>query len=185
MGRRALVLVVTVLCALGLVGCGGGDSSSATSTSSTTETTETTEDTETTEPDAGLGDTSAFTDCLAENGLELPEGGAGGGQPPTGGDGATMPQLTEEQQAAITACQDLAPEGGAGAGGGGVGGDSSALESYISCLTDNGVTVTDDDGDETTAPSIDQADPDFEAANEICQALLPTPSTTSTTTTAS
>jgi hypothetical protein len=133
-------------------------------------------------------DRQAFSDCLAEQGVELPEGGFPGGAPDA--DGGTPPSMPEggdlalpeggdpgAMQDAMAACGDLLPAGGPGGGLPDV--DQEALRVYTSCLEDHGVTLPTfgapgdappTTGDESTDPSLD---PDTAAALEACEPLAP------------
>lgn len=169
-----VLAIATAAVAFSLAGCGGSggnDSAAATNTST-----------------AG-GDTDAFRDCLKEHGVDLPDdfgqGGPGQGQPPAGGQAPTGPPSggqpfgdDPELQEAFNACQDQAPAGTVGGAP-----DSQALQAYTSCLRDHGVDIPDQStststGQSTTPPTFDRNDPDFAAASEACQALLPTTTTT-------
>jgi hypothetical protein len=178
-GALALGLLLTLTACGG--GGGGGDTAVAASDTSAAS-------------DASDGDT-AYRDCLAEQGVELPDFGTDGGGPPEGfdpgsgsippdgGPGALPEGFDQEAfQKAMEACADLAPEGGLGAGPGG--GGLEAFEAYRSCLADNGVEVPETTEGSPPA-SIDETDPDFAAANEVCQALLPDQAQGTTTTTMS
>lgn len=116
---------------------------------------------------------------------DIGQGGPGQGQPPADGQPPTG-QPGEQPfgddpalQEAFNACQDEAPAGALGGGAP----DSQALQAYTSCLRDHGVDVPDQststsEGQSTTPPTFDRNDPDFAAASEACQALLPTTTTT-------
>jgi hypothetical protein len=119
---------------------------------------------------AGTGPTSggidaearkAFTDCLKEQGVELPEGldannPLGGGIP----EGVDIAAL----QPAMAACRDKLP---AGLPAGGAGRPDMAA--YTTCLQDNGVTLP----DASNIASFDRSDPAFVDANKVCSPLLP------------
>ena len=137
-------------------------------------------------------------------------GNGGGGQadnaapPATDATGSTVPRNrgtlppgVDQQtfQAAQQACESLRPAGGFG-GGNGQGGirNSAEFRAYVSCLADHGVPVSTTTST-STPPSttaggggggrpgqqFDRNDPHFASANQICMALLPQPSTTTTT----
>ncbi len=110
---------------------------------------------------------AGLKDCLAKNGVTLPEGAlpsggaAGGGLPslPAGVDAAAM-------QKAFAACQAELPKGAAFPGAGAGAPDISA---FIVCLKDNGVNVPDN-----AAPAqLPAGDPKFAEASKTCAALLP------------
>lgn len=173
-----------------LAACGGSSSSSS--------------DTATTSPSvaasapAGAIDMSAYRDCMAANGVTLPEfvGRADGdpngmpsgmptGTPPSGmpaggpggpGFAGRLPDGVDQEtfDAAQTACADLAPQGGFAQRGPGGGGqiDETAIAAYKSCLTDHHVTIP--EGDNWIA-ALDRSDPTVQAAAETCAPLLPVP----------
>ncbi len=181
---------------LGLAGCGGGSAKATSGASASTSPTT-----------GGRGQSAAFTECLKAHGVTLPQGfGAnparGSGPPGTGtlpprggntGGGGTpgsIPGLTQEQQSAFEACRSKLPNGGNFGGGGGGHANSQALQPYLSCLGDHGVTVPTPTSASTPADggsALDTVrnDPNFAAANEACQALLPAPGGSTTTTTPS
>ena len=144
----------------------------------------------------------AYTDCLAQNGVTLPQRGQGNGQgngqggpsgsfdpanPPA--NRGTLPPGVDQatMDKARTACQSLRPAGGFGGGGGG----GTAFQAYASCMKDHGVTLPSRGGSSTDTstppPSIDRNSAAFQTANDACKALLPAQgqggSTTSTTAT--
>jgi hypothetical protein len=166
--RAVRVLAVAAAAAVvSLTGCGGGGGNGDSSAAATTS--------------AAGGDADAFRDCLKKHGVDVPDdlgqGGPAQGQPPTGGQPfGDDPKLQE----AFNACRDKAPAGGFGGGR-----SSQAFQAYASCLRDHGVDVPDPStststlaGQSTPPPTFDRSDPDFTAANEACQALLPTSTTT-------
>ena len=181
--------------ALVLAGCGSGGSKANASASSTTSTTA-----------PGGRNAAAFTkyrDCLKQHGIDLGTFAGGGPRRQNDASGDTTPSsqpprtapslpagVTQEQfQAAQQACASLRPAGG-GFGGGGIR-NTAAFQAYVSCLADHGVavstTTTSTSTTAGTAPpqrpgqQFDRNDPHFASANQICQALLPQPSTTRTT----
>lgn len=112
-----------------------------------------------------------FEECLAEQGVTLPEGPGDGGAPRgRRDDGAGA--LSEEMRAAFDVCRDLAPDGVASGAG-----DPDAFEAFRDCLAEQGVELPGpgDDG----RPSSSADDPAFAAAQEACADLRPeAPSTT-------
>jgi hypothetical protein len=116
-------------------------------------------------------------------------GGFGGGGFGGGGFGGTPRSLppgvtTAQYAAAQKACASKLPAGGFG-GFGGRGGQ--AFQAYASCLRDHGVTIPSipRGTSSTTAagsprPTFNRNDPKFIAANKVCQALLPSRTTTTT-----
>jgi hypothetical protein len=171
-----------LLLAVALSACGGSSADSAEAAPSAT----------------AASDDDAFTDCMRENGIELPEGRqfqAGVGATPGPAPDGTM--LTEPPrdmtgpaasidgdafEAAREACADLLPEGavmfGGPGGPGGAGVDASAFRAYTSCMADHGVELPEAgpagaDGAAPPAISVDRDDPEFAEAQETCAALLP------------
>jgi hypothetical protein len=150
----------------------------------------------------------AYTNCLKDHGMTVPAGGFGGfgrGGPGGTDDAGSAPTpstprttLSPAQQQAFTAarqaCQSLLPAGGFGGGGGAR--NTAAFQAYLSCLKDHGVTIptttTAAPGSATSTGGrggfggglggINRNDPTFIAANKVCQALLPTPGGSTTTT---
>jgi hypothetical protein len=192
--RSGLALVAVGAVALGLSACG---SSSANGSSTTT-----------TKP-AGAASETAYTACLKQHGVTLPNFGHGTGTPPTGG--GTPPSFTPGSgtftpgsrggfasnpkfEKAAAACKSLRPKGGFGrfGGTGGSGGfNSSAFAAYRNCLQLHGVTLptgrAPTSGSTTSTPSTptttyNPASPTVQAAMKACAALRPTGSTTTTTT---
>jgi hypothetical protein len=144
---------------------------------------------------AGRPDFAAYSDCMAQNGVTLPDMGgappsgmptarpsampsgapAGGGFPgglPDGVDQATF-------DAAQAACADLAPQGGPGGAGAGNPGavDATALAAFTSCLGDHDVPVADG---QDVLRDLDRTDATVKAAWEACAPLLPSPPTRAT-----
>lgn len=158
---------------------------------------------------------------MKEHGVEFGQGGFGAGGGGGGRRGAATSDTTGQPAAATTvpanggarpsfdqsafqaaneACASLRPVNGNGAGGNGANGgaNNTAIQAYLSCLKDNGVTVPDPTANGATrgtaqgAPNsdsgngprgngpgggflggIDRTSPAFEAANAKCQVLLP------------
>jgi len=152
---------------------------------------------------------AAYRTCLSQHGVKLPtrtpgsrpptsSGGTGGGGELGGGGfggggfggGANA---TPQFAAAQKACASKVPKGGFGFGGrGGAGG--AAFTAYVSCMKDHGITLSTRRAAGTSITTIagattsssvapvDRTSPKFIAANKICQALLPSRPTTTTTT---
>jgi hypothetical protein len=179
------VLLVSV--ALLAAGCSSGTKVAATSKPAAGTTT-------TTAGNGGGAAFQAYRDCLKQHGIDLPAGtGRGfGGQspdgtpPPTGSTPRTprsLPPGVDQQtfDAAQTACADKRPAGGFRGFGGGA--NAAAFAAYASCMKDHGVTIpTRGAGGGTTTsvpqappPTVDRSSPQFQAANQICSALLPQP----------
>lgn len=118
----------------------------------------------------GSGTTVAGQDPFATPGATSgdPQAGPQGGNGGFGG-GALNGILTDPvNKVAVDACASLRPAFGPGNGGGG----RQLPQVYLSCLSDNGVSVP------TTvaggpAVSIDQSDPAYVAASAKCASLLP------------
>ncbi len=118
----------------------------------------------------------AYTDCLSQHGVTLPSGrptgvrpsgspGAGGGGYGGGFGGASA---DPSRKAATQACASLRPQGnGQGRGGGGF--NSTAMQAFVSCMKDHGVTVPATGG----IRSLNTADPATADAFKICQPLMP------------
>jgi hypothetical protein len=197
--RNIPVPILAAFAAFGLAACGGGGSANASSTTTTTT--------------AGRGfQSAAFTNCLKQHGVTLPAGGFGGRRPDagtggTGGPGGTggtpgtggfrggggpaisIPGVSASQiQTAFSACRSQLPNGGRFGGGGFGGGNPAALQAYLSCLRDHGVTIpTTTSGSTPARPGSElravRNSPNFAAANKTCQVLLPTSGSSTTTTT--
>jgi hypothetical protein len=171
-----------VVLALALSACGGTASGSA-GTSSTPSTS-----TPTTTTGGGANRFAAYTSCLRQHGVTLPNfgrRGTNGGTPPANPPGGNPPQngrgrggffgnQTPAQrkafQAAQTACASLRPQGGffGGRGGGGQF-NSQAFAAYRNCLTLHGVKL------QRFRPGTRPAQPTakMQAAQKACAALRP------------
>jgi hypothetical protein len=139
----------------------------------------------------------------APPGSSISEGG-GAGQGGAGQFARRLPKGVDQQdlQQAMDACRSLRPAGGFGGGRGG-GFDSQAFAAYRSCMQDHGVTLPTGGfgrgarggaagGSTTSVPtsvpsspptSIDRTSPAYQAADQACAALRPTPPGSTTTTT--
>ena len=138
--------------------------------------------------------------------------GEAGGQPhQAGSDGTTTdngtPRTTLSQaerdklQAALNACRQYAPQDGSGVNGpfGGGGSNGQAFQAYASCMRDRGIEVgpgfrgsgasdaTTTTGSAAPPSTVNRNDPAYQAADQVCRALLPaengSDASTSTTTT--
>lgn len=189
-GRKplwGLLVMGAVLAALVVTGCGGSSdgSTSADTAASTSGQTEAGG----TPPAGGPGgfeiDDEAQA-CLEEQGVELPEMGAGGppegapsGEPPQGGPPEGF-EGGEEMQKAFEECGIEAPQGG---GPGGSPTDSpefeESIEDYVACVRENGYDLPDPnlsgEGPVFDESEVDQTDPAFKAASEQCQSLIAAP----------
>ena len=124
--------------------------------------------------------------------MDLPAGGFGdgpspGGPPDTGAARtprslpAGVDQATFDK--AQAACGSKLPAGGFGGQGPGQGLGGAAFQAYLSCLRDNGVAVPAVQPGVSTPPSsIDRNDPAFAAADAKCRVLLPSASSSTTST---
>jgi hypothetical protein len=179
-GRLALLLLGAV--PLVLAACG---SSSASGSATTT-----------TKP-TGTASEAAYTACLKQHGVTLPNfthGSTPGGTRPTftpgsgsfPGGGAGGFRNNPAFAKAAAACKSLRPSGGFGGfGRNGSGGfNSTAFAAYRNCLKLHGVTLPTTFGapkgsTSTTTTTIPSST--YQAAMAACAALRPTPSTTTTT----
>ncbi len=120
---------------------------------------------------AGPPDVAAYRDCMASNGVTMPD--LQQGPPPSG-----LPQDIDQAtfDAAQTACARLAPHGGPGPGAGPGDIDATALAAFAGCLSDHGVTLA--SGADATR-QLDRTDPTVKAAMDICAPLLPVPAPSS------
>lgn len=158
-----------------LVACGsGGSGSSAEGADGTGASSDTSA--------ASDGQADELRDCLAAQGVEVPEGfapgegGAGGGGAPPSVPAGADPTVMQE---AFAACQSELGATGAGQG----------FDAYASCLADNGVARPSEPATEDgRSPSLDQEDPTVAAAAQTCAPLRSgppgTPGGSSSTTTA-
>jgi hypothetical protein len=191
--RSSLVLLLVGVVPLILSACGG----SAASGSSTS----------TTKPKASE---AAYTSCLKQHGVTLPNFNRGSGGAPAGGTRPTFTpgsgsfpggapgsgggffQNNPKFQKAATACKSLRPSGGFGGGfgrAGGAGGfNSTAFAAYRNCLKLHGVTLPTPGAKpavgSTPSTTFNQSSPAFQAATQACAALRPTGTGSTTTTTA-
>ena len=120
---------------------------------------------------AGPPDVAAYRDCMASNGVTMPD--LQQGPPPS-----SLPQGIDQAtfDAAQTACASLAPHGGPGPGAGPGDIDATALAAFAGCLSDHGVTLA--SGADATR-QLDRTDPTVKAAMDICAPLLPVPAPSS------
>jgi hypothetical protein len=166
--------VLTLGASLAFAACGGGSGSSSASGTTTTTV------------KGRAGQSTALRDCLKQHGVTLPAGfGGGNGGPPSGGTPGSFPAGgtpgslpagvdAQKLQSAFQAC------GGTGGGFPGGGQNRQALQAYTSCLSDHGVKVPKQTASSTPS-TFDRNSSTFIAANKVCAALLPAPSTTTTT----
>jgi hypothetical protein len=179
-------------------GCGGSSSKTTASGSSST----------TAKSGSGSSSFSAYAACLQKNGVKLPAGfgqrrpGSGTGAPSgtfppggfagggAGGAGGAANSFRNNPafQKASQACASLRPTGGFGRGAGG-----TAFQAFVSCMSSHGVTLPSRGprGSSSTSSSVpattmNTSTPQYQAAYNVCKALLPTQggSTTSTATAA-
>jgi hypothetical protein len=153
---------------------------------------------------SGAASTTAYTACLKQHGVTLPNFGSGGrpgGETPGGGE--TPPSFTPGSggaggggfrnnpafSKAAAACKSLRPSGGFGGSGfgrGGAGGfNSTAFAAYRNCLKLHGVTLPTPGAKpaagSTTSTTTAQSSSTLQAAEQACAALRPTAPTTTTT----
>ncbi len=126
----------------------------------------------------------AFAECLRENGVpdyEDPqvddEGRIMFGGGPGGEGGPTSEEDRAVLRAAMEACGDLLPEG-VSVGPGESVEDQAAFQDavleYARCMREQGIDVPDPDFSDLMGfmSSLDESDPDFQAADEICRPAL-------------
>lgn len=163
-GLGALVVAVGLL-----TGCGSSDSGAG--------------------PTPGDATFAAYRECLAQHGVVLPDRGspppgmpsgaarsamppAAGpsglptGPPPSGAAGMPSGIDASAWAAAQEACADLRPTGGPRSGPGAP--DAGALQAYLACLKDHGVTAS-------PGAAIPSTEPSASAALATCAPLRPTP----------
>lgn len=195
---RNVGLLVAALAVSGvlLAACGGGSSASGSSGSGSSSTSS---------PSASAaGSFSAFAACLKSHGVTFPAGrgfgGGGAGAPtgtaPTGTFGSGSPAggrpaggftRSAKDQKAFTACAKFRPKGSFGGFGGFGGGGSgaAALAPFRNCMKLHGVALPtagarpSGSTGTTTGTSI-TSNPHYASAFSACKALLPTPTTTTT-----
>lgn len=119
-----------------------------------------------------------FAQCMRDNGIDVPDPDPNTGRIQIGGGGNINPN-DPAFQAAIEACQDVAPFGGGGGGGGGLADNPEAQEAlleFAQCMRDNGVDMADPDfsggGGGFLGGGELAEDPDFQPAIEACQPIL-------------
>jgi hypothetical protein len=188
--RKAVRAVLLVSCVPVILAACGSSSAAGSSTSSTTS------------KSSGTASTAAYTNCLKQHGVTLPNfgngsgppGGSGGsipsGTPPSFGSGGSAPAggnfaNNPKFQKAAAACKSLRPSGGFGGPGGSGGFNSSAFAAYRNCLKLHGVTLPTggpQGSARSTAPTtLSQSSPTVKAALAACAALQPSASGTTTT----
>jgi hypothetical protein len=178
---------------LALSACGG----SAGSTAPSTATSAATSSAATSAAENGPTGFAAYRDCMATNGVTLPDMGRGAppsgmptampsGAPPTTAPGGGFPgsfpgglpegvdQATFD--AAQTACASLAPQRGPGNGADPGNIDATALAAFASCLSDHDVTLA---GGADELRQLDRTDPTVKTAMDVCAPLLPVPAPSS------
>jgi hypothetical protein len=187
--RKAVRSVLLVSCVpVILAACGSSSAAGSSASSSTSKA-------------SGTASLTAYTNCLKQHGVTLPNFGGSGG-PPTGGAGAggeTPPSFgsggatpgggnfanNPKFQKAEAACKSLRPSGGFGSPGGSGGFNSSAFAAYRNCLKLHGVTLpagrSASSAGTTPPTTFDQSSPTVKAALAACAALQPSASTTTTT----
>ncbi len=130
----------------------------------------------------GGGHRQAFMDCMKQNGVDFPSFDPNGAPPsgmpapgtsgfpgPGGPGGPAGPGGNDPAFAkAIEACKSLAPQGF----GKRPSMDANALKAFTTCMSDNGITISDS---ENPFSGIDRNDPMAKAALDTCRSLLPMP----------
>lgn len=191
-GRKplwGLLVMGAVLAAIVAAGCGGSsDESTSTETAASTSGEAEAGGTPSAGGPGGFEIDDEAQACLEEQGVELPEMGAGGppeggappsGEPPQGGPPEGF-EGGEEMQKAFEECGIEAPQGG---GPGGPPADSPefevSIEDYVACVRENGYDLPDPnlsgEGPVFSEAEVDQSDPKFKAASEECQSLIAAP----------
>ncbi|MGL5827153.1 MAG: hypothetical protein ACRCYU_20405 [Nocardioides sp.] len=154
---RSRVLVVTAALTFFLSGCGSdsGSDSEAESGSSDNQASAS-------GGAAGSPEAEEFRKCLAANGVDVPAEGSSQLPDPGSIDQEAMTEAMSE-------CSSLAPSD-LPAGPGGV--DQSAIDAFVSCLADRGITV---EADLAAIQALDQSKPQVRRAFEKCQGLIAPP----------
>ena len=168
--RLTWSLLAVALSALSLAACGGSDSDSATAASGSSS-----------GSDANERDAARvrLTECLRENGVDVPDPGQRGGP----GQGGGRPDFDREelQEALEGPCKEFRDDAF---------GDISeedrqefqdAFQAFAQCMRDNGVDLPDPGqgggpgagGPPGRGGGIDMDDPDVQAAQEKCRDKLP------------
>jgi hypothetical protein len=161
--------------------CGGGPKASSTTT---------------TTPNGRGAAVAAFRACMASHGFKLPArlrtptSGTGSTTPRTGDGGGgffggqrtpfTAPPGVDQQKydAAVNACRSKLPAFGNGADNAQF---RTAFTAYATCLKNHGVQgIGDVTSGRQALANVDRASASFQAADQACQALRPTRSTTTT-----
>lgn len=187
--RISVIGIVTLVGVAPLILAACGSSSAAPSTTSSTSSGKSSKPSQ-----------AAYTACLKQHGVTLPNFSGGSGGPPTGGE--TPPSFgsggpapggggfgnNPKFQKAASACKSLRPSGGFGGFGGSGGVNSTVFAAYSNCLKLHGVTLptggASTGGAGSTPPStIDQSSPTVKAALAACASLQPSASSSTTTTT--
>lgn len=154
-------------------------------------------------------DFRAYTECLQQHGVTVPtfsprasfsprprptgsfvrpsgrpSGRPGGAR--NGGGFGFLGSADPSTRAAMQACQSLAPQGGFGGGFGGFGGgrgggaiSATTFAAFKSCMSDNGVTITQTDAQQALR-SLDRSDAKTAAALKVCDPILGRPTTSPT-----
>jgi len=181
----ATLLALAALGALVLAGCGGSSGGSETATAASASGSSSDQG----EGPGGFQMSAETTECLQEQGVNLPEPGEGGGppegegappagEPPAGGEAPGFGGAqSEEMQEAFEACGIEAPQGGPG---GAPDTDSASfresVKEYAACVRENGYDMPEPDfsgdGPVFDESEVDREDPDFKSASAKCQDAL-------------
>lgn len=106
-------------------------------------------------------------------------------RPSRSGSGGFLRSADPSVRAAMQACESLAPQGGFGFGAGFGGGRGSGAISattfaaFKSCMSDNGVTITQTDPQQALR-SLNRTDAKTAAALKVCDPILGRPTTSPT-----
>jgi hypothetical protein len=112
-----------------------------------------------------------FAECLREQGLDVPDPEPGKGMTMKFGPGSDQQKV----QQAMEACREWAPTGMTGGGAPDPKRDEQ-MRAYSQCMRDNGVaSFPDPEGGMVRLDPSSGEDPDFEAAQEKCAALMQGP----------
>ncbi|HET9187779.1 MAG TPA: hypothetical protein VFN80_07485 [Acidothermaceae bacterium] len=168
-----------------VAGCSAG---SAGKTASSTGTSAASSSTVTAPASNRAADFRAYTQCLTQHGVAVPTFSARprpsgsfvrpSGAPRSGGPGGRFGFLGSADpstRAAIQACQSLAPQGGFGFGRGGDATISATtFAAFKSCMSDNGVTISQTDPQQALR-SLNRSDAKTAAALKVCDPILGRP----------
>lgn len=165
--RRLLPLLAILTMALGGTVACGDDDPGGIATANGTDSDGAAGEAELTDHEQAL----AFTECMRENGVDMPDPDPGGGIVMQRSDSLNL----EDVQRAREACNHLAPEG---LRGGQMDPETlDQLREFTQCMRDNGIDMPDPDPDGGAfrvggEDGVDPSSPEFEAAMEACEDVL-------------